>query len=248
MPLFITAAKIKTSFPAFIRARFPEKTILLSLLLVAGSIWAFVEVADLVVEGASQSFDERAMLALRESDKVDQPVGGPWLLPVARSVTDLGSIPFLSAVTVAVLGLLALQHRYAVCWLVLASVGGGMIVSTVLKHLFARPRPSLVPHLTEVASLSFPSGHSMLSAVTYLTLGALLARTTSHFRLKICILSLATLLSVAIGLSRIYLGVHYPTDVLAGWCAGLAWALICAVIAHWLQKSGAVEPPARTQP
>ena len=236
------------SVSAFIRARFPERTILLSLLLVAGSIWGFVEVADLVVEGASQSFDELAILALREFEKVDQPVGAAWLLALARGVTALGGMPFLAVVSVAVVGYLALQRRYAACWLVLASVCGGMIVTMVLKQVFARPRPSLVPHLTGVTSFSFPSGHSMLSAVTYLTLGALLARTTSRVRVKIYILSLATLLSGVIGLSRIYLGVHYPTDVLAGWCAGLAWALICAVIARWLQKSGAVEPPAQARP
>ncbi len=225
-------------------ARFPERTILLSLFLAAASLWGFVEIADEVMKGDSQRFDERAVTALRDVTNPEQPLGAAWILGAARFITMLGGLPFIAIMTAAVIGFFAFQRRYHAAWLTLAAIGGGMLVVTLLKHGFARPRPSLVPHLTSVATHSFPSGHSMLSAVTYLTLAAFLAQATSRRPAKICILGVAVLLALAIGLSRIYLGVHYPTDVLAGWCAGLAWALICAVVARWLQRAGAVEPPA----
>jgi undecaprenyl-diphosphatase len=88
---------------------------------------------------------------------------------------------------------------------------------------------------------SFPSGHSMLSAVIYPTLGTLLARLVPRKRLKIYFMLVALTLSFLIGISRIYLRVHYPTDVLAGWAAGLAWAAFCWTIAKYLQRRGALE-------
>jgi undecaprenyl-diphosphatase len=125
--------------------------------------------------------------------------------------------------------------------LVLISVLGGFTASELLKQFFQRERPSVVPHLVVVQSLSFPSGHSMLSAVTYLTLGALLIKTVADRATRVYVLAFAVLLPVLVGASRVYLGVHYPTDVLAGWCAGLAWAVLCSIVAEWLQKRGAVE-------
>src|SRR5205085_9940078 len=106
---------------------------------------------------------------------------------------------------------------------------------------FDRPRPSVVPHLSHVMTSSFPSGHSLLSAVVYLTLGSLLARLVGPPRLKLYFLGVAVLLSFLVGLSRVYLGVHYPTDVLAGWAAGLTWAVLCWLLARYLQHRGAVE-------
>jgi undecaprenyl-diphosphatase len=113
----------------------------------------------------------------------------------------------------------------------------------VLKGLFARPRPELALRLTEVRSLSFPSGHAMQSAIIYLTLAAFLARFVQARALKVYFVGFAFLLSLLVGVSRVYLGVHYPSDVLAGWCAGLAWALVCWAVARRLQREGTVEPP-----
>jgi undecaprenyl-diphosphatase len=107
--------------------------------------------------------------------------------------------------------------------------------------LYARPRPDLVPHLSPVYTSSFPSGHSLIAAVVYLTLGSLLASVISRPMLKVYVLSVAMLLTTAVGLSRVYLGVHYPTDVLAGWLAGLVWALLCWLVARVLQRRGRVE-------
>jgi undecaprenyl-diphosphatase len=118
----------------------------------------------------------------------------------------------------------------------------------LLKQVFQRERPSVVPHLVTVQSLSFPSGHSMLSAATYLTLGALLIKVVQDRATRIYVLGIALLLPMLVGASRVYLGVHYPSDVLAGWCAGLAWAVLCSVVAEWLQKRGAVERPGEQGP
>jgi undecaprenyl-diphosphatase len=109
-----------------------------------------------------------------------------------------------------------------------------MLLNLLLKLGFDRPRPDLVPHLTEAYQTSFPSGHSMSSAATYLTLGAMLARVQPSRRLKIYFLSLAIAVMLLVGFSRVYLGVHWPSDVLAGWAAGAIWALACWLLAWWL--------------
>jgi undecaprenyl-diphosphatase len=230
------------------RSGFLESAVLVALLLIAGAIWAFVEVADEVIEGESLAFDEALLRAFRRPDDPSQPIGPAWLLRIAEDLTALGGVAVISLVTVTTVGYLALRKKWGATALVVASVGGGAIMSTLLKNWFERPRPTAVAHLIEVHSLSFPSGHSMLSAVTYLTLGSLLSRTTSDWRIKTYILALAVLLAGVIGTTRVFLGVHYPTDVLAGWCAGISWALLCSLIARWLQRRGAVEPEAPPAP
>ena len=106
-----------------------------------------------------------------------------------------------------------------------------MLLSLALKALFDRPRPTSCPTWCEVSSSSFPSGHSMNSAIVYLTLGALLARLVRPVAMKLYILAVALLVSFLVGISRVYLGVHYPSDVLAGWSLGLSWAVL-----WWLHR------------
>ena len=122
------------------------------------------------------------------------------------------------------------------------AVVSGVLLSNLLKVGFNRPRP-IFDKAPEVFTASFPSGHATMSAITYLTVGALLARTHSELAVRIFFMTLAGLLTVLVGVSRVYLGVHYPTDVLAGWCIGTAWAMGCWVLMTWLQNRGKVEAP-----
>lgn len=225
-----------------------ELIVLASALLAVGSVWGFVVLADEVHEGDTQSFDERILKALRRPDDPGKPIGPEWLHDAAVDITALGGTTVITLMIGAIAGFLLLRRRHHAMWLVLTATAGGALLNTALKLMFSRDRPSIVPQLDIVRTHSFPSGHSMLSAVVYLTLGALLIRMVDRLRLKAYILGVAMLAALLIGLSRVYLGVHYPTDVLAGWTLGLAWALLCWIVARYLQKRGAVEPPAPATP
>lgn len=219
---------------------------LLTVALVAAGIWSFIEIADEVGERDTEQIDTLLLRAFRNPDNPADPLGPVWLEEAGRDLTALGSLAVLIVIVLAVSGYLLLQRRHGLCLLVLAASLGGALVSTLLKTLFARERPDVVPHLMSVMTSSFPSGHSMLSATIYLTLGALLARSDPRPRAKIYFLSVSLALTFLVGLSRLYLGVHYPTDVLAGWIAGASWAILCWLIVRSLQKRGAVESEAVT--
>ncbi|WP_126174013.1 phosphatase PAP2 family protein [Altericroceibacterium xinjiangense] len=215
---------------------------LITLALLAGGVWGFIELADLVVEGESEAVDTRLLLALRNPQDLSDPIGPGWVEELGRDLTALGGIGILTILTISVAGYLWLLGKVRAMWLLLGAIGSGQLASTLLKHGFDRPRPDLVPHESIVYTASFPSGHSMLSAITYLTLAALLMRMHANRSLKIYFLVLAILLTAAVGVSRVYLGVHWPTDVLAGWAVGASWALLFWLVARWLQDHGQVEP------
>ncbi len=221
-----------------------EVRLLVALALAAGGLFAFLELAGEVLEGEPLAFDRTLLLALREPGDLADPIGPKWFESMARDFTALGSVAVLALLTAAVVGYLLITRRRAVGAFVAIAVGGGALVSTGLKALFGRPRPTLVPHAVEVYTHSFPSGHAMLSAVTYLTLGALLARLEERRRAKAYLLSVATLLTLLVGASRVYLGVHWPSDVLAGWCLGACWAIGGVLVLQWLQRERRVEDPA----
>jgi undecaprenyl-diphosphatase len=220
-----------------------DGTFLVSLLAVVAALWLFAGVADLVEDRRSQEVDERIMRSLRRSDQPGQPVGPESLPGMMRDITALGSTVVLVLVVLAVAGFLLVRRQLHACALLVVASGGGALLNQGLKSLFSRPRPDLALHLTEVRSASFPSGHAMASAIIYLTLAAILATMVKPLTHRLYFLGLAALLTLAVGVSRVYLGVHYPTDVLAGWTAGLAWALLCWMVARRLQREGAVEPP-----
>lgn len=218
-----------------------ELLFLLALLVPGILLLGFGKLADEVVEGETLRFDEAALVALRNPADLADPIGPAWLEAALRDVTALGGTAVLTLLTLVVLAYLLMARKRATALLVLVSVGGGTLLSSVLKTAFNRPRPDLVAHIVEVSSASFPSGHAMMSAVVYLTLGALLARVEPEPRLKVFLLGVAVFLAVVVGLSRVYLGVHYPTDVVAGWTLGAGWALLCWLLALWLQRRGQVE-------
>ncbi len=159
-----------------------------------------------------------------------------------RDLTALGGVAILTLTTLAVVGFFLMQRKLATTLYVLAAVGGGLLFSIAAKGFFDRPRPDLVPYGSLVTTSSFPSGHSMMAAVVYLTLGVLVARTLPLIRLKVYVLTLAVVATLLVGVSRVYLGVHWPTDVLAGWLAGFLWATMCMMGARYLVRRGTVAP------
>lgn len=218
-----------------------ELPVLLLMAVLGSGIWIFAEVTESVVGEETHPFDESILLAMRNPADLDDPVGPLWLEEVGRDVTALGGVAVLVFLTIAVTIYLLLSQRRRAALFVFGAITGGIILSTLLKEGFDRPRPDLVPHESHVYTASFPSGHSLMSAVTYLTLGALLARVHARRKIKVFFLSLAILLTLAIGVSRVYMGVHWPTDVLAGWSAGAVWAVFCWMAALWFQQRGVVE-------
>ncbi|MDB5297541.1 MAG: rane-associated phospholipid phosphatase [Phycisphaerales bacterium] len=221
--------------------------LLTAVLVVVAGTWTFVALAGEVKEGDTQAFDDWAIRALRANDPDPAPTGprevpiGPrWLQEAGRDVTGLGGIMVLTLLVGAVAGYLLLVGKRHAMWLVLAATAGALLLSTGLKGLFDRPRPA-VTHFSYVYTSSFPSGHSMLSAAVYLTLGALLARLSERRLVKFYFLAVAVIVTGLVGVSRVYMGVHYPTDVLAGWTAGLVWAIACWLVARRLQDRGTIE-------
>jgi undecaprenyl-diphosphatase len=218
-----------------------ERLILVVVLLLTSALWGFAELADEVMEQETHAFDEAILLAMRTPGDPSDPWGPRWMEEMGRDLTALGGVSVLAFMTLAAVGFLLLQGRKRAALIVVLAVGGGMLLSLFLKLGFDRPRPDLVPHGSIVYTASFPSGHSMMAAVVYLTLGALLARVQPNRRLKAYLMGLALVLTLLVGISRVYLGVHWPTDVLAGWTVGAAWALLVWLLALWLQRRGAVE-------
>jgi undecaprenyl-diphosphatase len=221
----------------------PEIWTLAAVFTIAALLLAFGHIAEEALEGDATKFDQTILLFFRNASDLADPIGPPWLEEAARDLTALGSYTVLSIVSSAVIIYLFMAgQRTAALW-VLAAVVGGVLLSNGLKYTFERPRPDFVPHAVRVFTSGFPSGHATLSAITYLTLGGLLASLHSSTRFKVYFLALAILLTVAVGISRLYLGVHYPTDVLAGWCIGAAWAALCWVVFRALQRRGQIAPP-----
>lgn len=214
--------------------------VLMAALVAAAGGLAFLAIADAVSGREPGYTDERLLRVLREPDDPAAPLGPAWVRVAVRDVTALGGPAVLTLLTSAVVAYLMIGRRYPAAALVLVAVVGGALLSGGLKDAFARPRPAVVPHLTAVSNASFPSGHAMLSAVVYLTLGALLARLVAARWAKAYFVAVAVGVTALVGASRVYLGVHYPSDVAAGWAAGLAWAILCWLIARRLQRRSGV--------
>jgi undecaprenyl-diphosphatase len=223
---------------AIIRKSWLVPGILIPITLIAAAAWAFIELLDEVSEGDTRAVDEAIILAFRVPGDPADPIGAPWLEEAMRDITALGSAPALVIAVLAVFGFLALAKAWRPAIFILVASGGGLIASSLLKYTIDRPRPDLVPHGNLIYTSSFPSGHSMMSAVVYFTLAALVTRLIERKRLKGYALGVAMILTSLVGVSRVYLGVHWPSDVLAGWSAGAAWALGCWLIARRIGLGG----------
>jgi undecaprenyl-diphosphatase len=218
-----------------------EAGTLVSIIVIAAAGLLFAELAEQVLNGGSHAVDTAIILTLRSPLDSSDPIGPRWLESIFRDITALGGTAVVTLMMAAVIGFLVIDAKPGAALLILLSVLGGALLGPLLKIGFDRPRPDLVAHLVQVRSASFPSGHALLSAVTYLTSAALLARVVGELRLKIYIMGVAVIFTFLIGASRVYLGVHWPTDVLAGWLIGAVWAIVCWRIALALQRRGQVE-------
>lgn len=208
-------------------------------LVAAGLLGLFAFLAEEVLEGEVHAIDEAILLALRNPAERSDPIGPAWLEEAARDITSLGSFSVLFLVTAVVVLYLLILRRHASVALLVVSIAGGAILNTALKMGFDRPRPDLVPHEARTFTASFPSGHAMMAAVTFLVIGALLARVQPRRRLRVFVMGVAVGLAMLVGATRVYLGVHWPSDVVAGWTVGSAWALVCWLVLSRFEPRGA---------
>lgn len=199
-------------------------SIVLALLSIIGGVSVFILVTDEVVESDTLKVDHAILKAMRSREDLKNPWGPAWLEHIAKDLTALGNVAPMSLIVLSVVTYLLLNHKWGNAGLIMTAVIVGVGLIQFIKNYIDRARPDIVPHLVEVSSKSFPSGHAAISAVVYLTLGALLAEASPHRRVKVYVMTLAILLTLLIGTTRVYLGVHFPSDVLAGWSLGFAWA------------------------
>ncbi|MBV9106112.1 MAG: phosphatase PAP2 family protein [Verrucomicrobia bacterium] len=220
-----------------------ETGVFLKVFIAVGCVWALVKLAGKIRKIGPDEIDNQILRAFRRPENPAVPLGPKWLPDVARDITALGSGTGLTLISGILVGFLCLNRRFRAAGYLISSLGSGLGLCQFMKDLFVRRRPTVVPHLTHFDPESFPSGHSMGSALVYLTLGGIISRQVKGPIAKLYFLSVAFLIAMLVGLSRLYLGVHYPSDVLAGWAAGSVWSGMCSQIARWLQRQGAVEPP-----
>jgi len=211
-------------------------------------LWGFLALASEVMKGDTTSLDNTILTSLRTADDPSRPIGPAWLEGVMLDVTALGGPTVLWLVVLSVVGFLILQTRYRTAIVVAVTAASGDVVNVVLKNFFLRPRPEVVPHFRDVSgSTSFPSGHAMESAIIYLTLGAMLMQLAERRVTKIYCIGMAVVLTLLVGISRVYLGVHYPTDVVAGWMFGFFWASLCWIVAKRFERAtGVAEEKSKT--
>lgn len=226
-----------------------EVGVIAALFLVTGAALAFIGIADEVAEGDTARVDRAILYALRLPTDASEPIGPQWFDQAVGDITAFGSTAGLGLVVLLVAGLFVSLRRFREAAVLVAAPLTAVAVSQGLKLLFARERPDSIIRAVEVTNASFPSGHAMLSAVTYLTLAVLVERFTDDRRVRLYALAAGVLATLLVGLSRIYLGVHWPSDVLAGWCIGAAWAIAWWLAVwfteHWLGRGAITTGPMR---
>jgi len=199
-------------------------------LLGAAMCWAaFALLVWLVTSGRTGAFDTPGLLFWRTGAGL-VPKGPTWLLEGVRDLTSLGGVLLRDLIALgAVVALLFLRLRREAVLLALTVVGA-WLVEGVIKGLVGRPRPDIVPHLTEAGGASFPSGHAFNSAVVYIAIALAFATLSARESVRLTIIGTAIMLSLIVAWTRVWLGVHFPSDVLAGWLGGAGWAFLAAAL------------------
>jgi undecaprenyl-diphosphatase len=220
-----------------------ETATFLHLFIAACCGWIFLTLARKIGGRGTVELDQAILLTCRRKDDLAIPRGPKWLFTFLHDITSLGSGTQLTLASAITVGFLCLRRRFRAAGFLTVSIGSGLLMSYLLKNFFLRERPTVVPRLTTFDRASFPSGHSMGAALVFLTLGGIVSRQTRSLLSEAYFLAVAVVLSILVGISRIYLGVHFPSDVLAGWAVGSFWSAVCTQLARWLQREGAVESP-----
>jgi undecaprenyl-diphosphatase len=200
-------------------------------------LMGFVQLATVVMGGSTSDLDEAMLLSLRNANDLSDPIGPMWVEELMRDITAFGGVGILVSISLTVFGYLLLTGQKSVAWYFFIAIFTGISLSFALKYGFTRPRPNLVPHGSYVYTSSFPSGHAMMSALIYLTIAGMLSHLPFSRSLKTYFLTVAVILTVAVGFSRVYLGVHWPTDVLAGWMIGSGWAFMSLLISRYVRRN-----------
>jgi undecaprenyl-diphosphatase len=218
---------IPSLWPAISRQGNREFYFLAALLFSSTLLLAVMIITSEVLRGNATAFDWPIILALRNPADLSDPIGSDLFESMVNDVSSLGGAPVLIIATLTVAGYFVVARRRHAALLLIAAVGGVALVNSVLKLLVARPGFNMELQVYNTSAYSFPSGHAALSAAAYLTMGTLLARAETKPYVKNYVMSAAIALTLLVGVSRLYLGVHLPTDVLAGWSVGAAWTLLC---------------------
>ncbi|MBI1359037.1 MAG: phosphatase PAP2 family protein [Alphaproteobacteria bacterium] len=220
----VNPSSVMQSVVRLVRA---EAAMATAIAVAVGASLVFLDVADDSAEPDGRAFDMALLKWLHPGPDHAEPLGPQWFDHAVRDITSLGSLAVLVTLSLVVLGYLLLQRKRLEAVSLVVALGGGLGLSETLKRLFDRSRPPLEWHAAETLNASFPSGHALLSTVFFLTLGVMLARATPKARLRAYVMAVAILLAFLVGASRIYLGVHWASDVFAGWSLGAAWAMTC---------------------
>ncbi|MBU4527294.1 MAG: phosphatase PAP2 family protein [Hoeflea sp.] len=197
-------------------------------------VYVFIEIAEEMAEGEIRRIDEMLFLSLRVAGDPTTPLGPPWFQETAVEITAIGGYPLIILTLAAVAGFFIVTRRYGAAAYAVLAVGSGALLTQTLKQYYGRPRPDLVDHLDTVHTLSFPSGHALVTTVAYLTIASLVIGFLDDRRARIYVLSVAVFVAFIVGFSRVYVGVHWPSDVAAGWALGAAWASLSWLILHFL--------------
>jgi undecaprenyl-diphosphatase len=206
------------------------------LTAVAGAgLFAFLRIAEEMSEAELDGFDQTLLVAFRQPDDLSTPLGPPWLHEFMAELTALGGYSLLTIIVAAVVGYLLVARMFGPALFAVLAIVSGTGLSQLLKMAYDRPRPDLVEQLVTVHTASFPSGHASMSAVVYLTLASLIVRLVDDTAIRVYVVCVALALTVSIGVSRVYLGVHWPSDVLAGWAFGVAWSSLCLLVVAGLR-------------